>query len=63
MSNTEISIFDVKQLYDAAYDELNRVRDGISQFDLLIARAEKLDAQYRSQLVDAPTFSYGRATA
>ena len=46
----EISFFDVKELYDAAYDEKAKARVNLKKFKALIQKAEKLDAIYRAQL-------------
>ena len=46
----EISFVDVKELYDAAYDEKAKARVNLKRFKTLIAKAEKMDAAYRAQL-------------
>ena len=56
-----ISVFDVKALYDAAYEEKAKARVNIKLFRSLMAEAIKLDAAYRDQLrqnQDKP-FQYG----
>ena len=57
----EISLFDVKELYDAAYAEKAKARVNLKKFKNLIEKAEKLDALYRDQLMTAQPFQYGRA--
>lgn len=46
----EISLFDVKELYDAAYAEKAKARVNLKRFKSLMAKAEKMDAAYRTQL-------------
>ena len=46
----EISLFDVKELYDAAYDEKAKARVNLKKFKTLIEKAEMLDLAYRAQL-------------
>ena len=60
-NNDEISLFDVKELYDAAYAEKEKARVNLKKFTALLNKAEKLDAIYRSQLLTAKPFQYGRA--
>ena len=62
-NNNEISIFDVKQLYDAAFEEQAKLVCNFERFTTLMAKALKLDEQYRAQLADTPAFSYGRQAA
>ena len=57
----EISLFDVKELYDAAYTEKEKARVNLKSFRALLAKAMKLDAAYREQLAQASTIRYGRA--
>ncbi len=52
-NSQEISLFDVKELYDAAYDEKAKARVNLTKFKLLIKQAEKLDAAYRFQLAQS----------
>ena len=56
----EISLFDVKELYDAAYAEKAKARVNLKKFKNLIEKAEKLDALYREQLLNTQPFQYGR---
>lgn len=49
-NQNEISFFDVKALYDAAYEEKGKARANIRTFRALMAQAEALDAAYRAQL-------------
>lgn len=56
-----ISLFDVKALYDAAYDEKAKARACVRTFRSLLKRAEKLDAAYRAQIAAAQTRLYGKA--
>ena len=45
----EISLFDVKELYDAAYDPKLRAQGRFEEFHRLLAEAEALDDAYRMQ--------------
>lgn len=49
-NENEISFFDVKELYDAAYAEKASARASLSRFKALMAQAEALEAGYRAQL-------------
>ncbi|MEC9245485.1 MAG: hypothetical protein VYB05_11990 [Pseudomonadota bacterium] len=55
-----ISLFDVKALYDAAYEEKAKARACLSTFRCLLAQAEKLDAAYRAQLAALNARPYGK---
>lgn len=44
-----ISLFDVKELYDAAYAEKDKARGNLKEFTRLLARAAKLEEAYREQ--------------
>ncbi|AXX98075.1 hypothetical protein [Profundibacter amoris] len=57
----EVSLFDVKELYDAAYAEKANARVNIKRFRSLLEKATKLDAAYRKQLSKANVTRYGRA--
>ena len=46
----EISLFDVKELYDAAYAEKAKIRINLKAFQVLLAQAETLEVAYRAQL-------------
>lgn len=50
-NENEISFFDVKRLYDAAYEEKAKARACLATFKTLMAQAETLDLAYRAQLV------------
>lgn len=56
----EISLFDVKELYDAAYEEKAKARVNLKRFKGLMNKAMKLDETYRAQLGLAQTTKYGR---
>ncbi len=56
-----ISLFDVKELYDAAYDEKAKARACLKTFKTLLEQAEALDLAYRAQLKAEQTRLYGRA--
>ncbi len=60
-NQAEISLFDVKELYDAAYAEKANARVNLKKFKTLIEKAEKLDAAYRDQLMGVEPFQYGKA--
>jgi hypothetical protein len=49
-NENDISFFDVKELYDAAYAEKAAARTSLSRFKALMAQAEALDTAYRAQL-------------
>lgn len=57
----EISLFDVKELYDAAYAEKAKARVNLRKFRKLMGKAIELDNAYRAQLLAAEPFQYGRA--
>ncbi len=46
----DISFVDVKELYDAAYDEKAKARVNLKRFKSLMSRAVQLDKAYRVQL-------------
>ncbi len=46
----EISFVDVKELYDAAYVEKAKAKVNLKRFKSLMAKAEQMDAAYRTQL-------------
>lgn len=60
-NQSEISLFDVKELYDAAYAEKENVRVCLKRFRSLLDRAQQLDAAYRMQLAQGQAVRYGRA--
>lgn len=60
-NNAEISFFDVKEMYEAAYAEKKKARVNIKRFKKLMAKATLMDMAYRSQLTKAQPFQYGRA--
>lgn len=57
----EISFFDVKELYEIAYAEKSPDGTSSPRFDLLLKRAEKMDAAYRAQLNLKTTMRYQKA--
>lgn len=56
-----ISIFDVKELYDAAYAEKAKARTCIRTFRALLEKAEKMDAIYRAQMQADQAARFGKA--
>lgn len=60
-NNAEISFFDVKELYEAAYAEKAQARVSLKRFKALLSKAEQLDEAYRAQLGLAQATRYGRA--
>ncbi len=52
-NQNEISFFDVKELYDAAYAEKAKAQACLKTFQTLLGQAEALDAAYRAQLIRA----------
>lgn len=56
-----VSLFDVKALYDAAYEEKAKGRASIRTFRALLVKAETLDAAYRAQLIAQKHHLYGKA--
>ncbi|SMH30166.1 hypothetical protein [Mesorhizobium australicum] len=56
-----ISIFDVKELYDAAYAEKAKARICLKTFKALLEKAEKLDAIYRAQMQADQVARFGKA--
>lgn len=57
----EISLFDVKELYDAAYAEKAKARVNLKKFQKLMEKANQLDMAYREQLAHAKPFQYRSA--
>ena len=57
----QISLFDVKELYDAAYEEKAKARVNLKRFKKLMEKATQLDVAYRAQLSTAQPFQYGKA--
>jgi len=57
----EISLFDVKELYDAAYEEKAKARVNLKRFRKLMEKATQLDLAYRAQLATVKPFQYGKA--
>ena len=59
----EISLFDVKELYDAAYAVKDQPESGLGVFQALLSKAERLDQAYRAQLALAAQkpFTYNAA--
>lgn len=60
-NNPEVSFFDVKELYDAAYAEKEQARVNIKRFKKLMAKAALMDMAYRAQLSKAQPFQYKKA--
>ena len=60
-NQAEISLFDVKELYDAAYAEKAKARVNLKKFRRLMEKATQLDLAYRAQLAQEKPFQYGRA--
>lgn len=56
-----ISIFDVKELYDAAYAEKAKARICLKTFRTLLEKAERLDAIYRAQMQAEQAARFGKA--
>lgn len=54
----EISVFDVKELYDAAYEAQEYGAKGEDSFQALIAKAVQMDMEYRQQLAKKTNFRY-----
>lgn len=57
----EVTFFDVKELYDAAYAEKAKGRVSIKRFKKLMAKATLMDMAYRAQLSKAKPFQYKSA--
>lgn len=57
----EISLFDVKELYDAAYDEKAKARVSLKKFKKLMEKATLMDEAYRAQLMNTKPFQYREA--
>ena len=45
----QISLFDVKELYDAAFAEKDKARGSLKEFTRLLDKAAKLEQAYREQ--------------
>jgi len=56
-----ISLFDVKELYDAAYEEKGKARACLLTFRTLLDKAEALDAAYRAQIATDRSRLYRKA--
>ena len=52
----ELSLLDVKELYDLAYAEKDKGAEGEAAFKKILAEAVKLDLAYRRQLTQAATY-------
>lgn len=57
----EISFFDVKELYEAAYEEKAKIRVNLKKFQKLMEKATQMDEAYRAQLINAKAIKYGEA--
>lgn len=60
-NQNEISFFDVKALYDSAYQEKAKARTCLKTFKVLLEQAEVLDLAYRAQIEAQKTRLYGKA--
>ena len=60
-NRAEISLFDVKELYDAAYAEKAQARVNLKKFRKLMEKATQMDLAYRAQLRTAQAFNYRKA--
>lgn len=60
-NQNQISVFDVKALYDAAYEEKDKARTNLKAFKAQLKTAEKLDKAYRAQIKAQQARLYGRA--
>ena len=60
-NDREISFFEVKDLYEAAYAEKAKARPHLKRFKELLAKATAADAIYRAQLAAQDALKYGRA--
>ncbi len=49
-NQNRISLFDVKSLYDEAYEEKAKARAALKKFNAKLKQAQKLDSLYRAQL-------------
>tara|TARA_B100000949_G_C14170447_1_gene403039 strand:- start:349 stop:594 length:246 start_codon:yes stop_codon:yes gene_type:complete len=58
---SEISFFDVKELYDAAYAEKAKTSVNLHKFNVLMAQAVAMDEAYREQLKTIKPFKYREA--
>lgn len=61
VNQNSISLFDVKELYDAAYNEKAKARACLKTFKTLLEQAEALDLTYRAQLQAEQVRLYGKA--
>ena len=59
-NSKEISFFDVKEVYDAAYVEKERARVNLRRFATLLNKAEAMEAAYRAQLTKKRPYAFGR---
>lgn len=60
-NQNRISLFEVKALYDAAYEEKARARACLKTFRSLLDKAEALDSAYRAQIAADQIRLYGKA--
>jgi len=51
-SSKDITFFEVKELYNAAYEQKAQARNALRQYRRIEARAKQMDAAYRSQLTN-----------
>ena len=59
-NDREISFFEVKDLYEAAYAEKAKARTHLKRFRALLAKAKQLDAVYRAQIAAQDALKHGR---
>lgn len=61
MNQNRISFFDVKALYDAAFEEKDKAQACLEAYKSLMAQAEALDGTYRAQIAADHAARYGKA--
>lgn len=59
--NKEVTFFDVKELYDAAYAEKEQERVNLKKFKKLMAKATLMDMAYRVQMTKVTPLKYKKA--
>lgn len=60
-NENDISVLEVKALYDAAYAERERAQGSMRRYRGLLARAQALDSAYRAQLAAHQARLLGKA--
>ncbi len=58
-NQSEISLLDIKELYDRAYGEKAKAKRLIKTYKSLLGQAEKLDKAYRVQIKQGNPKKYG----